>query len=479
MSPALTIRGRIEGTAKQLAKLSKQRLLCEQQFPSGHSHGTMIRLQEFLKIEDAEGVLRFQLDGLAPVKTLFKTGRPRITLLELPLAESRDDIVVSLQDEPPIELREVVVRFTKNGQPVQPMGQLKANIYRVGAATSTNETHKLTKGELRLECPAPGTLSVDADGMLGYCIPPFFDWPKVTVGEQPLVIDVPVYAAGVVQGKVLQRDGLPASSCGVSVHCHLEVPAEKSADGRPSSSSFGFNTRTATDGQYFVTPVPIGAKCIVSFGSNNYRQVLPAFTLEGDKPAQTLALQLGEVVTSSGVALLPDGKPAVGLSVGLAYRHPGAGSSWSPPQVTDHQGRFSFEGLRSGATEYVVEYKSSRDYLPTSVPLSTEGKSVVMQLTTGKILEGVAIDQATDRPVAGVRVYAHPVDWNAKSGEPYAYEAEARTDAEGRFRFSNLPNRTMVLNATELRFKQSIETEPGGEPVTLRGEVAVWYREKL
>ena len=478
LTPALTIRGRVEGTAEQLAKLSKQRFYYEQQFPSEYPGSAFIQLQEPVDIEEVEGEMRFQVTGLAPVKTLLKAG-DSTTLLELSLTESLDDVVVSLHDEAPFEMRQVVVRFTREGQPVKPTGLVKANIYRTDVAMATNETYPLIDGELHLEALVPGKIQVEPKGMLGYWIPSFFEWPKVTAGEEPLVIDVPVYPAGAVQGQVLIIDGLPAVQCGVSVRCKLEISAARSPQGKHLSTSFGFNTKTDSEGRFFITPVPIGAESLVSFGSNHYKQVMPSFSLKGSQPTETLALQLGEVATAQGVLLLPSGQPAVGLPVRLSYRHPDAGTSYSPAHVIDAIGRFSFEGLRLGATEYVVEYKSYRDYLPASVALSTEGKSVVLQLTAGKILEGVAIDQATDRPVAGVRVYAHPVDWDVKSGEPYAYEAEGRTDAEGRFRFSNLPNRTMALNATELWLKKTLEIEPGGDSITLRAQVADWYREKL
>jgi hypothetical protein len=100
----------------------------------------------------------------------------------------------------------------------------------------------------------------------------------------------------------------------------------------------------------------------------------------------------------------------------------------------------------------------------------TDGKITILKLERGLAIEGRVIDKRTGRPVSGIEVRAWPA--SRPLGGFREFPAEALTDTDGNFRFSNLPAQTMKLIAWGASFPSQPEVEPGqSEPVTLEVEV--------
>lgn len=93
-------------------------------------------------------------------------------------------------------------------------------------------------------------------------------------------------------------------------------------------------------------------------------------------------------------------------------------------------------------------------------------KPIVVKLEQGHRAAGVVVDEATGWPIPNAEVYAQ--------GENYQFncEAETRTDAKGRFRFSNLPAKRMKFTVRGMRPYNdpggTIESEPGNMRMTFR-----------
>ena len=91
-----------------------------------------------------------------------------------------------------------------------------------------------------------------------------------------------------------------------------------------------------------------------------------------------------------------------------------------------------------------------------------------MQLLRGFVIEGQVLDDKTGWPVPGVELYVMASD--ILTDHPVR-EAEKLTDSRGRFRFSNLENRSYKINfrngpVLESRFKP--EWKPGDGFITFR-----------
>ena len=89
----------------------------------------------------------------------------------------------------------------------------------------------------------------------------------------------------------------------------------------------------------------------------------------------------------------------------------------------------------------------------------------------------LVVDKASGLPVPGVEVYAirHPA--STTRFVPNLFEAEARTDREGKARFSNLPNTQLRVGLRGMNVKWADEgiVHPGRErQIALRGEIPEW-----
>ena len=142
-------------------------------------------------------------------------------------------------------------------------------------------------------------------------------------------------------------------------------------------------------------------------------------------------------------------------------------------------GRFQFAGLNADADgQYEADLNFNRDYVPQRTALRS-GSENVIRLQPGCILIGRTLDE-NGEPVPGVEAYAMRADMDLSPGAINIFEAETVSDAEGRFRFSNLPNDRLNINARQLQNEEVVTIEPGEtREITLQGEVVAWYRERL
>ena len=116
---------------------------------------------------------------------------------------------------------------------------------------------------------------------------------------------------------------------------------------------------------------------------------------------------------------------------------------------------------------------------PAARSKSIPGAPIAIRLETGLVIEGRVIDHASGVPLGEVEVYALHRAGTVDRPWPGWFEAEARTDTDGRFQFSNLAPGQYTISSRGGRVPGGdppTRTAGSGDPVTLAIEPRVVAR---
>ena len=391
-------------------------------------------------MELVDGIGHFKLPPMASGKMRIEIGD---ALVERKLTASIDDLEIDLvkdarHDQPPT--REVQIFFTRDGTRVSPGGTLQIDGRGPGKFRNEQRSYPIDGGKVEAELFVPDHLHFDSRGMIGFWFNPYSHTPEIVEGEGPLEIEIPVRQAGAVKGVVYNADGTPASNASASVIFSLAYPTPRGE----TSFGGGYSSRTNDKGEFFISPIPFGAECSIRASQQKNIALAGEFTVNAENALPSFSVKLGEAIDTVVRVVDPAGAPLAGLPVALECRHPQAPISWGPPEITNRQGEVRFSQLSPELEgHYEVTLDTTRDYVPIVAQLERMGGTMTIRLARGKVIEGTLLN-SQNSPVAGVRLQAKPVSWNA--GELLRqYEPEARTDSQGRFRFSNLPDTEMTV----------------------------------
>jgi beta-lactamase regulating signal transducer with metallopeptidase domain len=431
VGPGHAIVGRVTG---DLATLQRNGATRSVRIDQGVGVGSN-RLDTWAAV-DASG--RFRATGLMPVETVIQAGKQSVRVdLKGPETQVTIDLNAARPDP---KRRRVVLKFlTPDAAP------LATGSIAVIAATADNEApasrveYKIERGEVAFDAPVPGRVMFEPKVVIGY-------WFKdgdvnIEAADGPKIVEVPTFPGGAISGQVLGPDGAPIAS-GVSLG-YRTVGTLK----MPGGESLSFNRanfRVDSEGRFFLSPVPLGGTYVVTVHLGHKSQVSEPLTLDGASPTGRVTLRIPKTGSAEGRVVDPEGRPIAGAPITLEFVHPLAGMGWSPATPTDANGRFRFDDLGADVGRYKVILDSRKRYQPAEATLNLGGPAVEIRTTPGHIIEGRFVDLATGFPIPGIEVYAHPQAW--KVGERYGFEAESMTDADGRFRFSNLPAGDFQLN---------------------------------
>jgi beta-lactamase regulating signal transducer with metallopeptidase domain len=479
LGPELLVRGKITnipesdaGNPQTIAIYYSQQMTVE---GSSSSHG---RSRSFPVVN---GSADFTLGPLyaAPLEINVAGQSVRLTAEELASAAPRIDLAnrSALEKSDAHPKREVVVHFAvpKNAPP--PTGSIKATYLVRGFDGDPPQAHEydvpLKAGAARLEVRTPNKITFESSGLVGY----FFAGSiskEVPVGEGPLTVDVPVQPAGVIYGEVVEEGGQPSYGLMISALC-----TTKGADQFPlptvKDSSYG---NQDTQNRFAASPLPFGGTyAIVAHRDATYAVSAPLRVDQTD-PIRHVKIVLPKGRTVHGRVTADDGSPAAGMALHLDYRTPWENGFGGSAIWTDGDGRFTIPGVNFAAPgQYSISIPSKAGFQPAKKTLDPREALVDIRLRRGKILTGIVVDSASGDPVAGAEVFALYADVSilgseAKNPTPgYTYfDAESRTDEQGRFRFSNLPNATMKLNTRSCSLVEPwpVPASPGqSEPVRL------------
>jgi len=132
----------------------------------------------------------------------------------------------------------------------------------------------------------------------------------------------------------------------------------------------------------------------------------------------------------------PQGKPLQGIPVIIRCEHPRVTTSWGPAESTNAQGEVVIPMVDP---EMVSSYQAivapTKSYRNAVVNFQAD-RTVEVRLQPGLFLAGTVL-HPNGSPLPGRRVTASSGRYFGMDQNRYA--AEAMTDDEGKFRFSNLP----------------------------------------
>lgn len=436
VGPDLTITGTIKGDLSTL-EIERGKPTVEVAQRGGRDEvlrGAPIRTT--VPVERTEGGGKFRVEGVLPGEVVVTAG-DHVVKLDVTKADNPVTIDMNEALAHPARRRVILRVVTPDGS-----GRASGSVKGYATDTEVDQVFKpfdlpLRGGEVSLEVPTPGRVSYQSGGVVGYWFKD--DSAEVPPGAWPLVVELKAVPAAALVGRVLDHEGKPAID-GVSLGA---ATAEPPPGWKGSSSSLN-NVRVDPEGRFFLGPLPIGGTYVAVAGRGHNKAVSRPVRLDGSKATEQVELRLAKPEAAGGQVVGPDGKPVAGVEVTLTFDAKYAGTSWSPPTPTDRDGRFSFDDLNPTLGRYDVKIDSRRDYQPAEAALTPGGPPVEIRLVRGRVVSGRVVEAKTGRPIPGVEVYATRRAFQA--GERFAFDAEAKTDDRGRFRFSNLPAVPLQLN---------------------------------
>jgi len=478
LGPELYVRGRIKGPLDKLQRhQGRPSVECRTTVRLGaegnSSYGSFLHAP--VTIRDGEGHFEFRSrwPGVLKIDAGGKTIRMNLT-------KPVEDLLIDLSAPPPAARakRPAVIRLDVPADALAPTGTIRvAFTPKSSAVAAQDHLHKLLpidRGQVRVEVAAPGRLRCTPEGTVGY-------WFKeaatdIAAGEEPATVNVPCVPAGAIYGQVFEADGSPANLTGSNNALVSVVQVARSPALQGGSPDIYPGLRSG--GRFFASPLPLGGTYrIVAHRGHCYVMGEP-IVLDGRRPTRQVRLQLVEGVTFPVKVATPDGKPAVGVTVKLIYETKYSHSFGGQAVSTNAEGKAVFEHVNSAAPgRYRLRIDTRRDYRPVNVQVTPSAGGKTLTVEPGLSCSGQVIDADTGRPVPEAEVYARAMG----AARAELLEAEGRTNAKGRFRFSTMGPHVYSLNVRDARKVGEYEVDPrqiGSRSVTISVRVPEWSKLK-
>jgi protocatechuate 3,4-dioxygenase beta subunit len=298
------------------------------------------------------------------------------------------------------------------------------------------------RGVFRLEIPGKGPTGDNAAPMyvlIAYAPGFALKEVRVTVGG---TTEVRLDPEGTVKGRVL-AGGKPVA--GARVRLRTVIKGERFPDMQfiavPDGLLDRLTTKTGADGSYSLSGIPRDFKALVELDDPRFVRLSVQAPLNGQPEASAPVLDARPAGVVQGRALLPDGKPAVGMRV-FAQAH-SAGNGYANA-VTNAEGRYVLAGLPSGIYNIMAD-APTKEVIAAAVEgvTVTEGKTLDagdMRLTGGALVEGRAVDANTGQPLANVYIGSYGPHRPRSSGAIIG----TSTDAEGKYRLRVAPGESYL-----------------------------------
>ncbi|HEX4144817.1 MAG TPA: M56 family metallopeptidase [Pirellulales bacterium] len=374
------------------------------------------------------------------------------------------DLTIDLDKTPAaLPTRRVVLRFVGADPGLAPQGRLSISMTNGTPVADQSSAAEIKDGTVEVDACVPGRIHYAMKNVVGY----WFESGVVEVpaGAGPLEHDVPVVAAGGIRGRLLNVEGKPAGGNARVAALAIEKPP-----GIAINSLGVDDVPVEGSGEFFISPLPLGGRYVVLASRGFENAQSEPVRVDSNKPSPVVKVRFSKTRDVVGHVFDPAGQPLADIPVSVAFHGSPGGMSYLPPQPTDRAGRFEFAGLSTGAGEYLAKIKPRRDFQPAELTLPLEGPPIDIQLKTGHVIAGRLLDAATDEPMAGIPLFAMPSHLERRTPQRYETE-EPTTDADGRFRFSVLPEGNYDVIAGCVLAWQSTENERiahTGESIELR-----------
>ena len=423
----LAVKGRVTGDLKLLHREKGRPVVtCGVSITTSPntSHGLLPRTEP---VELRDGAAWFEFNDLLP-GTVTITAGPLQKQLEL--REPIDDLVLDINEKALPRKRMVhLVLKSEAGAPV-PEGLMEVYSYPPeGGRWTLHEDLDITQGRAEVEANVGERLSYRLKRLAGY----WFSETRVEVppGAEPLRIEIPLVPAGAIVGRVLGPDGKPAA-VGVSLEVIDRAPGASVHDQPPRADA-------SPDGSYMLSPVLLGGRYIVVASLDKNLVFSDPIEVNAANPMPRVDLKLVQGRDAVVQVLDGDGQPLVGIPVQFSHDGPHGGTSYSPAPLTDAEGRVRFPRLNPDPRiKYSASVQPHRDWrVVPAAKLVPGSEPTVIRVQPGLVTTGRVVGAVDGKPLAGIQIKAMPIA--PQPGMWIHVPAEAPSDAEGRFRLSNLP----------------------------------------
>ncbi|MBZ0135590.1 MAG: carboxypeptidase-like regulatory domain-containing protein [Planctomycetes bacterium] len=304
------------------------------------------------------------------------------------------------------------------------------------------------------------TVTVNATGYAEYG-----GWEKGRVnlsggGEKDLG-EIPLLRSASVVGRIVDASGTPVADANVQLVKNQQWGAWASAE-----------ATTGEDGRFEMTGVEPGTYTVKAVAGGHGVFKKEGVTMEAAAQTDLGDLVLGRGLEVSGVVVDGGNKPIEGATVGLQEISEGFG--WvglGDPEITgttDSEGRFSLAGGSEGAWMLSVVKDGFASHLE-KVALKQAVSGLKIRLTVGGTIRGRVLSAAGEAmPEITVSATNHTsmvyANWKIMPDTMWGMlfgrqDMNTRTDADGRFTISNVPEGTYLLAASNLQSDTAIQDD--------------------
>lgn len=490
LGPAIKVAGRFVGLADEdmddegnlSIKLGYNFRIAED-----HSYGAGIRERVVVPVK--EGVAEFELSDVWPAKLhLSAAGISQ----EIKVNASVDDFVIDVNakrkaavNSAERTVREIVLQLQAPKGGPDPSGAIVAEYTRYEKRYRAHQETVVPideSGVARFKIEVPNRLELRPNGLRGFTFDKnwnrdgkFGHFAEISEDADPFRRTIELQPAGSIRG-VFELDAAqpgPSYSFNVIPSHGVEMEATFEADGKF---------------QFLAQPLPLGKTYrIVAHRMDTFIVSHPVSLTPGNPMAQ---VEMDVPPTNSFEVRVSDeaGAQLKGIPVRIDFETPGMGFTRSPVPRTDNEGWVQFDDVvpnQPDGFSYHVRIEPAQGF-PTRIyqPESLDA-ALVVELPKGRVLEGQVVDTITGRPMPDVEVYALiDVEWRQKQNQDFAYpayvDADAKTGADGRFRFSRLEEAVYQIGCRSgsIKSDSKLQIRAANEPLELKVEAADWYREK-
>lgn len=409
---------------------------------------------------DAEADGRFTLEGLPT--------RGRLELSVHVANHGSAERSIDLPADGPIEIRlEASTRLSGHvvGPDGQRLGGVSVRAVQSGPGGGTSSTSFPTDaaGEFVYEQARPGRVTLDASTAELYLEEPVEI--DLAPGEPVDGVELRLVAGGVLEGTVLDADGVGAVGAMVGVRRAVERSTRSSPPATVTDGAGRFRLGGLAPGPAFLVAQTADGRTV-------RREI------EIEPGVRTVEIELPGNLRLAGVVVAEDGRPLVGLAVGPIGETRDGPPSLGPTASTDAQGRFELTtpgpvaGFRLEAPGAVARVHHFAE------PLTSDRDDLRVELVSGTMLEGrlrVPTNQLGEAHVNAVCARPDRAADAPIGGRPL--HASASVDAEGRFRIHGLVPCTWSVGAMvgDQQIRRAVRVDPGMVTVEVELEPIAGY----
>ena len=386
------------------------------------------------------GTGTFLLKNVMPGEFEFydSTKIPRTSVLEsVPVFNSIDDlqIVIPSTDTPGVDAGTIVRRARLKFEPASGAAPFRGLI-DVSSRVKNNEVHssrqvEVVGGVAEFDVNAPTKLFVEIMDAPGFLFEKNSRKTELEIdaadGEFEGKIDV--FPAGAIFGQIKVVNPREGGWFGV----YGEMKWKSSTH----SHSTTIRDECDADGKFYLPNVPYEAtfELIARQGANGKTIEVP--DIDKSQPLFKAVVTLEDGPALRGKVLDWQGKPFANRAISLRVMTEGSYSYTQLSVATTNQnGAFNFGPVNPDLGEYKIWIETDKDQAQSVTEVADIKAPLNIKLDRGLIIEGRLINDETGEPIVDAEVYASPSKYRPDSF--FGYEAEARTDANGAFKFSNL-----------------------------------------